>query len=143
MKKRIHFHASDALMLVALVATAALCSSFTVAVKNTDAATFGQTAWATLQNYSFHKLTFWQKAALSVGALGTSAYAVRRFHRWHGGGVGCLGVLGGIILIALIIALLPILLVVGLVMLILGMPFHWDRWGYREHRQHREHRLHR
>jgi hypothetical protein len=142
MKKRFHFSLSDGFWLVAIVATAALCSSFTINVKSAELHSYGNEALKMLQNYSFHKLNFWQKTALSVGAFGASTYAVRRFRRRHGGSsLGCLGVLGAIILGVIIIALLPILLIIGLIMLIFGIPIHfgWNsgRW-YRE-RGHRGH----
>jgi hypothetical protein len=144
MKKRFHFSFSDGFWLVAIFATAALCSSFTINVKSAELHSYGNEALKMLQNYSFHKLNFWQKAVLSVGAFGASTYAVRRFRRRHGGSLGCLGVLGAIVLGVIIIALLPILLIIGLFMLIFGIPIHfgWNsgrRYRERGHRGHRGH----
>jgi hypothetical protein len=130
MKKRFHITPSHGLMLVALVAVAALFSSFTIAAKSAGVQTLSQEAMSAIQNYSFHKLNFWQKAALTTAAFGASAYAVRRFQRRHGGGLGCLGVLGAVILGIVIIALFPILLLVGLFMLIFGIPIRWGRREY-------------
>ena len=142
MKKRFHILISHGLMLLALVATSTLCSSFTIAVKSANVHSLSQDALTAIQNYSFHKLSFWQKTALSIGAFSASAYGVRRFQRRHGGDLGCFGVLGAIVLGVIIIALLPILLVVGLFMLIFGIPIRWGHkrsygghWRY-EHRGH-------
>jgi hypothetical protein len=153
MKKRFHISPSHGLMLLALVAVAALFSSFTIAAKSANVHTLSHEAMAAIQNYSFHKLSFWQKAALSAGAFGASAYAVRRYGRRHSGGLGCFGVLGALILGILIIVLFPILLIVGLFMLIFGIPIRWGRREYyrgrryesrgrREHRGHHGHHRH-
>jgi hypothetical protein len=148
MKKRFHITPSHGLMFLVLVAFAALFSSFTIAAKSAGVQTLSHEAMSAIQNYSFHKLNFWQKAALTTAAFGTSAYAVRRFRRRHGVGLGCFGVLGAILLGLAIIALFPILLLVGLFMLIFGIPIRWGRREYyrgrryegREHRGHHGHR---
>jgi hypothetical protein len=130
MKKGFHITPSHGLMFLALVAVATLFSSFTIVAKSAGVQTLSHEALAAIQNYSFHKLGFWQKAALTTVAFGTSAYAVRRFRRRHGGSLGCLGVLGAIVLGIVIIALFPILLLIGLFMLIFGIPIQWGRREY-------------
>jgi hypothetical protein len=146
MKKRFHIPISQGLLLLALVATAALFSSFTIALKSANVHSLSHDAMAAIQNYSFHKLNFWQKTALAVGAFGASSFVVRRFRRHYGADLGCLGVLGAIVLGVIIIALLPVILVVGLIMLIFGIPIRWGWRGYRNyghggrHERRRHHR---
>jgi Na+/H+-dicarboxylate symporter len=141
MKKRFHIPASHGLLLLALVAVATFCSSFVISAKSADVSSVSQEVWSALHNYSFHKLNFWQKTALSLGAFGASAFALRRFRRRHDVDLGCLGVLGALVLGLLIIVLLPVLLIIGLFMLIFGIPIRWGRHQWRrDHRSHRHRR---
>ncbi len=129
---------SFAINLLSLLALILLFSSFTYM---THAET-KQSLWAVVQDFSFHKLSFWQRAALTLGASGAGYSLVRRHYRRHygDGGWGCLGVLGALILGILVIALLPVILVVASVMLICGIPFPRFRGRYHRDRRHRRRR---
>jgi Flp pilus assembly protein TadB len=122
--------------LLSLLALILIFSSFTY-MTHTETQ---QSLWAVVQDYSFHKLSFWQRTVLTLGASGAGYALVRKHYRRHydDGGWGCLGVLGALILGILIIALLPVILVVALVMLICGIPF--PRFWGRYHRDRHHHR---